>query len=252
MPNHMSDLGFIMETDAEIQALAFRALQEGETVEAVKGSYIKWAPGEGIELWLQLDSHSDVVGFNPHFSGSSVMKVCLTERRVRSEEGSLDGGFRAWANLENETEETGACPFMFDVPDYQLIEISDLPAFATIQVAAFAHELESFENDEAYEESQTGEFKMASESFIPAGLFSSGGGAEEPPFAEAVFSGHILETSLITNPVTGVEFCWVRTSTPIGEVDVVAAPALLNGPLIQRGVLSGSFWLSARLVPKSS
>jgi len=243
----MSDIGFNVETEQDFQQLADQAYDLGEAFQTVDGTYIKWAPGKGIELWLQLAGDDDAVGFNPHFSGTSLTRVCLNKRIVRSEGHSLDGGFHAWANAEGETPETGDCPFVFDVPNYQL-NTAELPAFVTIQLAAFAHELQSFDNDEAYDQSQPHEIKFASESFIPSGLFFPGGETIEPPLAEAVFSGHVLETSLVTNPVTGVEFCWAKTRTVVGEIDVVADPALLNGILIKGGVLTGSFWLSGKLV----
>ena len=240
----MSDIGFNVETEEEFQELASRAYEEGKAFEMIDGAYIKWAPGEGIEVWLQVDVNGDIVGINPHFSGSSSMRVCLDER-IRGLEGSLDGAFHAWANPENETPDTGDFPFVFDVPDFHLTEATKLPAFVTIQLAAFAHELRSFDSDEDYEKSQTHEIKFASESFIPAGTFVPEG---QPPLAEAVFTGHVLETSLITNPVTGREFCSAKTRTLGGEIDVVADPALLNGLLIEGGVLTGSFWLSGRLL----
>lgn len=243
----MSDIGFKVETEAEFQELAGQAYDLGEAFETIAGTYIKWAPGEGIELWLQVAGDSDAVGFNPHFSGSSLTRVCLNKRIVRSEGNSLDGGFHAWANPEGEIPGSGDCPLVFDVPDFQLTA-AELPAFVTIQLAAFAHELQSYDNDEAYYQSQSYEIKFASESFIPSGLFFPGGNAIEPPLAKAIFTGHVLETSLVTNPVTGVEFCWAKTKTVVGEIDVVADPALLNGILIKGGVLTGSFWLSGKLV----
>lgn len=247
MPSHLSDIGFQVETEKELQQLAGRAYEEGEVFETGTASYIKWAPGEGVELWLQLDRENEVVGINPHFTGSSVMRVGLTQRLVRSEARALDGAFHAWANPEGEDPETGEYPFVFDVPDYYLNDVGELPAIAKIQLAAFAHELQSYDNDEAYAESQSDEIKFAPESFIPAGLFSPGGEETEPPEAHAIFTGHVLEASIITNPVTDVEFCWAKTKTVGGEIDVVADPALLNGLLIKGGVLSGYFWLSGRL-----
>lgn len=242
----MSDIGFNIETDEQFQELAERAYDEGEVFETPDGTYIKWAPGDGVELWLQVD-HEGAVAVNPHFSGTGLARVALNKKILRTEGNLLDCAFHAWANPHGAASESGDCPFVFDVPDYQLNAI-ELPAFVTIQLAAFAHELESFDNDEAYYQSQPSEFQFASESFIPSGLFLPGGEKIEPPLAEAVFTGHILETSLVTNVVTGAEFCWARTRTIVGEIDVVADPVLLNGPMIEGGVLTGSFWLSGRLV----
>lgn len=70
----------------------------------------------------------------------------------------------------------------------------------------------------------------------------------DPPLAYAIFTGHVLETSIITNPVTDHEFIWAKVRTLGGEVDMVSDPVLLNGPVVKGGVVSGSFWLSGRIV----
>lgn len=247
MPTHMSDIGFQLDSDDDFYQLASRARDEGEALEADNGTYVRWAPGEGIELWAQLDQDDDVIGLNPHFRGKSLMRVGLVQEVSRPEGTPLDGAFYAWANPSEDDPETGEFPFVFDVPDYQLRRVQ-LPSILQVQLAAFAHELQSYESDEAYEQSQPEKIKFASESFIPSGLFSPEGGATEPPLAHAVFTGHVRETSIITNPVTGNDFCWAKVRTLGGDVDVVADPVLLNGLLVKGGVVSGSFWLSGFLI----
>ncbi|HYE14613.1 MAG TPA: hypothetical protein VD968_09255 [Pyrinomonadaceae bacterium] len=243
----MSDIGFLIETEEEYQQLALRAYEEGLRIEVAGGAYVRWSPGGGVELWLQLDGEESVTGLSPHFSGSALMRVGLTRRVVRSEEQPLDGGFYAWADPQGEDPEAGEYPFVFDAPDYKLHDDLNLPAISRARLAAFAHELQSFESDESYERSQPGEVKFAPESFIPSGLFTPGGESPEPPQAYAIFTGHVLETAILANPVTGSEFCWAKVSTLGGEIDVVADPVLLNGPIVRGGVVSGSFWLSGRL-----
>ena len=247
MPTHMSDIGFQMDSEEDFHQLASRAREEGEAFEADNGTYIRWSPGEGIELWVQLDREGDVIGFNPHFRGRGLMRVGLVQAVSRPDGTPLDGAFRAWANPTEGEPENGDFPFIFDVPDYQLRKVQ-LPSILPVQLAAFAHELQSYESDEAYDQSQPGEIKFASESFIPSGLFSSAGDATEPPLADAFFTGHVLETSIVTNPVTENSFCWAKVRTLGGDVDVVADPVLLNGLLVEGGVVSGSFWLSGLLM----
>lgn len=242
MPSHLSDIGFHVESDQDFEELALQACREGQTFPNSTGTYVRWAPGAGVELWAQLDQDDEVIGLNPHFQGESSMKVGLTERVSRPNDSPLDGAFYAWANPQTDDPQSGEYPFVFDVPNYQLCN-PRLPTIVQVQLAAFAHSLETFESEAAYEQSQS-EVKFASQSFIPAGLFTPDGEMTEPPQAHAIFTGHVLETSLITNPVTDAIFCWARVQTLGGEVDVVADPETLEGTIVKGGVLSGSFWLS--------
>lgn len=251
MPSHLSDIGFQVETEEAFQTLASRAYDEGEFLETEGGTYVRWAPGEGVELWLQLDPEREIICINPHFTGSSSMRVSLVQRIIRSEESPLDGAFYAWANPLDEEPESGEYPLVFDAPDYHLHHAVILPALVDVQLSAFAHELRSYENDEAYDESQPEKIKFAPESFIPSGMFAPEGSSIDPPLAQAIFSGHVLETSIITNRATDNEFIWAKVRTLGGEVDVVADPVLLNGPVLNRGVVSGSFWLSGQIVRRT-
>src|SRR5262245_33655025 len=119
-----------------------------------------------------------------------------------------------------------------------------LGSVVVVQLAAFAHELESYSSVEEFDRSQRSGLAYASKSFIPSGLFTPEGGETVPPEAYAIFAGHVLETSLIRNPVTATDFCSCHVSTLGGEVDVVADPVLLNEGLVKGGVVKGSFWLS--------
>ena len=247
MPSHMSDIGFQLDSDEDYYQLALQTYEEGEAWNSEGGTYIRWGPGEGIELWAQLDQNNDLIGLNPHFRGKGSMRVGLTREVLRPEGTSLDGAFYAWANPAGSDPESGEFPLVFDVPDYRLRKLR-LPSILDVQLAAFAHQLQSYESDESYEHSQPDKVKFAAESFIPSGLFEPEGHSMVPPLAEALFAGHVRETSIITNPVTGNRFCWAKVRTLGGDVDVVADPALLNGLLVEGGVLSGSFWLSGFLI----
>jgi hypothetical protein len=47
-----------------------------------------------------------------------------------------------------------------------------------------------------------------------SGMFTPDGESTEPPEAYAIFSGHVLETSVIRIPITQVDFWW----TPVRRV----------------------------------
>jgi hypothetical protein len=89
---------------------------------------------------------------------------------------------------------------------------------------------------------------MAAESLIPSGLFHAEGGAKEPLQAEAIFNGHILAAERRTNPDTSQDFYWCLVQTYGATIDVVADPVLIDEEPRVGGILSGSFWLSGRIV----
>lgn len=139
-----------------------------------------------------------------------------------------------------------------DSPDFYLTPLHP-PEIVEVQLAAFAHELKLFETEAAYQsDGEKDQPRMAEESFIPAGLFKPGGSNIEPPEAYAVFTGRILETERRQNPVSGEPFYWAMVKTLGGRIDVVASPELVTTPIVKGGILSGSFWLSGRIVSREN
>jgi hypothetical protein len=249
MPSHLTALGFPVTTEKDFRHYVFEASEFGQKLESPNGSYTMWALGNGIELWVQANLHKRILGMRPHFSGYSRMKVGLSRRIVRSDQSILDGTLYAWADPQDgEDAESGSYPFVFDLPDYDLHNDIRIPGPATIQLAAFAHELQGFVNEDAYYAAQGNDRKFAAESFIPSGLFAPGGRGREQPEALAIFSGHVLVTQILTNPVTSQRFYWARTRTLGGEVDVVADPQVVRGKVVKGGIIKGTFWLSGRLM----
>lgn len=248
MASHFSSIGFPVKTEAEFQRYARQALAEGEAIAAPAGRYVRWAVAPGVQLWLQIDREDVVIGLNPHFSGQALMRIGLTRRIAREGDSMLDGAFHGWADPKSDDPESGAYPMVFDAPDYDLHRALDLPAVRDVQLAAFAHQINAFASEEEYHAGQEQGLQFASKSFIPSGLFGADERSTDPPTATAIFTGHVLNTELLTNAVTGAAFHWAWVSTLGGEVDVVADPEVVNGRLVPGGVLSGSFWLSGQVL----
>jgi len=249
MPSHFSTIGFLVPSEEESLALANRAAPLAQAVAAEAGEYLRWTGDAGEQLWLQVGNDGNLVGMNPHFSGKSRVRVKLEARIDRDEHSPLDGAFRAWASPPEEAPDEGMYPFVFDVPDALAYPGLSLPCVARAQIAAFAHEIRCYESPEAYDalpEDQAP--KLASQAFIPSGLFSPDGDDPVPPEARAVIAGHVIEASVCTNGLSGVAYYWALVETYGGIYDVVIDPALLERPPCAGNVLSGQFWLSGRLV----
>jgi hypothetical protein len=84
--------------------------------------------------------------------------------------------------------------------------------------------------------------RFATQSLAPAGLFS------DELEAMAVFTGHVVESALRTNSLTGREYAWAAVESLGGAYDVVAARELLSAAPPAGAVVMGSFWLSGRLL----
>lgn len=248
MPSHLSSIGIGVKTEDEFNEFVFQAADTGTKIETNNGSYIRWSSGAGSEAWIQVSQENELIGMNPHFSGNAVMQVGIIKRIEDEAYSPMDGAFYGWAGSSDDNPEDGYYPFVFDVPDYLLYSNLSLPIVVNVQLAGFAHELQAFESEEHYKASQTEEPKFASESFIPAGLFTPDGESTQPPQAYAIFSGYVLQTARLTNPATGGTFYWAHVRTLGGEVDVVADPEVISGELTKDGIIQGTFWLSGRII----
>lgn len=248
MPSHLSTIGFPIETGEDFVQLAERVSSAAEEISTKSGTYLRWKGSAGEELWLQLDSRRELIGMNPHFTGASRNRIGIVARVGRPDDTKLDGALHAWASPPGASPEEGDYPFVFDVPDAALYSDLGVPGVAEAQIAAFAHEVAFFPSEQAYDASQSDDgVRFAAKSFIPSGLFSADG-SKTAPTSQAILTGEVLRAEVLTNPVSEVQFWWALVETLGGQYDVVIDPALLERQPTVGGILSGSFWLSGRLL----
>lgn len=252
MPNHFTTLGFEVVTQEDLKALAQQAASHARAVHMKAHHYLRWVGSAGEELWLQIDETGDLIGMNPHFSGGSSVRVRLQSRVGRDNDTALDGAFIGWADPREDMPESGMYPIVFDAPDAATYSDLKLPAIVEVQIAAFAHEISSYNMPESYIASQQRQrVKFASQSFIPSGLFGPDGSSTEPPESMAIFTGHIIDAEVRANSLTGRPFFWALVNTLGGTYDVIIDRNLLTQTPSAGGVLSGSFWLSGRIIPQA-
>ena len=248
MPSHFSTIGFDIRTEEDLVALANELAGNTNPVKARNGKYLRWRGTGGEELWLQVDRAGELIGMHPHFDGPSLLRIGLASRVRRSDQTALDGAFHCWADPENEAPDSGAYPFVFDVPDSATYKDLEVPGLAVAQVAAFAHEVSCFDSEEEFNASQSSrELKFAPMSFIPSGMFGSELGPDGNPEAMAIFTGSVAQARTLTNQLTAAKYYWAQVDTLGGKFDVVVDPTLLASEPRTGNVLSGSFWLSGRL-----
>lgn len=248
MPSHFSTIGIPITHDEEFWEIAQNVASQSEKREVKQGAYYYWHDASGAELWLQVNHENELIGMNPHFGGQSQVRVGLTHRVNRPNESGLDGALHGWADPEPDDPEGGLYPFVFDLPNLAEHGRLNYPSLALVQIAAFTHELRLYDSVSAYDEEVTEGAKFASQSFIPAGLFSPEAERMEPPQSYAILTGHILKFDELENGLSRMKYLWCLVETLGGTFDVVIDPQLISERPQVGGVLSGTFWLSGTLL----
>lgn len=249
--SNLSDIGFPVRGEQDVNVLITETIKYVESIRCPRGFYLRFSDASGAEIYLQGNIEQELIGFNPHFDGKSRRKVGLT-KAIERDSSELDGGFQAWANPSDENVEiSGSYPFVFDVPDFRMIENMNFPQVCEIQLTAFAsNDFKIYESERNYYDAQDSDAKFASKSFIRNGLFLPDDESTliEPPQPIGIFAGEIKEFELKTNELSNENFYWFLVETLGGEVDVVADIKLVpNEPNIG-GIVSGQFWLSGKLI----
>ncbi len=243
MASHFSDIGFAVHDQEDYQQLLDTALRSGIPTEAAEGYYILFNDAFGIQLYIQADRERNIVGVNPHFKGKSSFKVGIL-RLIDEPEYPLDGRIKGWANPPEDDCEAGDFPFIFDTPNYRIVKDKlEEGMIRSFQITAFAHDIVLFADEDAYDRAQDSEPHMAAESFIPGEIFD-----DEARLSEAFFTGRILMSQIITNPLSGKDFAFMEVKTLGGILDVVADAELLEEEAAAGGIIQGTFWLSGVLI----
>lgn len=250
MASHFSSIGMQVDSAEDMHALLEKAVEDVEKIPCSGGAYLRWSTWEGAELWLQADKAGAIVGVTPYFSGKAEFRVGVTAAVERPDDTTMEGAVHGWADPPGDDPESGEYPLVFDLVDKALYGNLDYPFVTRVRLSAFAHELSIYESEKSFAEAQEGEIGFASESFIPSGLFSSEPDAGEtaPPASLAIFTGHVLATQELTNPLTNGRYIWMRVRTLGGEIDVVSDPELIETTPVRGAIASGSFWLCGRIL----
>jgi hypothetical protein len=254
MASHYSSLGMSIESEAELIAFAEAVGPLAEGVVCNEGTYFHWHDASGAELWLQVNRDNEFLGMLPHFAGESRLIVRLVSRIHTSDRSPMDGSFYGWIDsvgaIEDTepAEESGLYPFVFDSPEFARLAPLELPITLPMQIAAIAHEIEIHADEAAFAASQTGEVKLEPRSFIPSGLYHPDGTEATLPEARAIITGRVLKGERRLNTYTNQAFYTALLETYGGEYDVAIDTSLLSSVPQPGNILSGSFWLTGRVI----
>ncbi len=248
--SNLSDIGFPVQSEQDVNVLITETIKYVESVKCAEGFYLRFADSSGAEIYLQGNNEQELVGFNPHFAGTSRQTVGII-KTIERDSSLLDGGFHVWANPRDGQADSGEHQFVFDAPDFRLNEITEFPRICEIQLTAFAsNDFKIYADETDYQNAAKGETKSASKSFVPSGMFTPDENAEpiDPPRPIGILTGEIKEYELKTNELSNEQFYWFLVEIPGGKVDVVADAKLVpNEPQIG-GIINGQFWLSGKII----
>jgi hypothetical protein len=138
----------------------------------------------------------------------------------------------------------GAFQLVVDVPDFRRLDGLALPLELDMSIGAVAERLEHYASEADLRASGSG---AALETLVPSGLVTPGGKARDPRRAEATLCGTVLASGMRTNAVGVAPFTWARVRTSGVELEIVADPVLLPRPPVAGSILTGTFWITARV-----
>lgn len=251
--SNLSDIGFPVQSEQDVNVLITETIKFIESIKCPQGFYLRFADASGAEIYLQGSNEQELIGFNPHFAGSSRRTVGLTQA-IERDSSPLDGGFHAWANPHGEAAEiSGEYPFVFDVPNFRLNEIASFPHVCQIQLTAFAsNDFEIFADEKSFFDARKEDFESSSQSFAATSLLAFAEAEGEIDLSVvrpiAKFSGAIKTFELKTNELSGERFYWFLVETAGGEIDVAADVKLIADEPKIGGIVSGQFWLSGEIL----
>ncbi len=251
MATFFSDIGFPVSSQREMVQLALQAAERGEHLISPNGEYIVWSPGQGAELWVQVMGGHTIVDITPHFTGTSRTTLGVTAW-LPEEHNPLQGALAGWAGARVDGATGAAYAITAQVPDFDRhVHLFTVPSVVTVQIAAFAQQIASYSNDEAYFAMQGRRIKMTTEVCLPLNgpLSALGDQAHvSAPTGSVLLSGHVRQVRPLVNPITQLPFYAMDVHVQEGQFDVVADAALFPAPPLPGSVIQGAFWLSARLV----
>lgn len=270
---HIENIGFPVPDAQSYMNLGLRVAEEGETILTPVGTYLFWSPSKGIEVWVKVAAEGEKTFIHGHFKGKARMDVAIVDKKEYESNALAEGFFVAYPEPvkgQGFLDKNVKCqygdgtyssyvPFLFDAPDYDKYAEIPLPFLAEIQLTAFPFSMKSFETEDDWidwqlekefftpDENGNGRY-IGAEAFAPDAFTYQRKDKDDYPKPTAFMAGRILETAILNNGETGEDFCWAKVLTAVGELDVVAAPDILDGPIVRFGILTCHAHLSGRIL----
>ncbi len=225
------------------------------------GDYAVWRSRSGAEVWLHIgpaDSDGDnatreIQGLTPFFDGTSEVTLNVTARVNRPDDNAFEGAYHAWLCGPDTPagEEEGSYPIVFDAVDYAAFSTQNLPAQCRARICGFCRELSAYPDEAAFSAAQTDGPGFAAQSFFPVGLFADAaetGGATATPSSNALINGIVKSHRELVNEFTNQPFHWLEVESLEAKYDILAAPGVVKGEIVEGGIVQAACWLFGRIL----
>ena len=274
MASNLSTIGFVFANNDGFSSKMIELAGSLETViQCDAGQYAVWSEPSGAQLWFHISQDSNdkddertIHGLTPFFEGKSRVDVKITKAIHRSDDNDFEGGFYAWIAPDDTGE--GAYPMVFDAVDFALHNNRKMPFNAQIRLSAFARELTAYGSKDDYETSESDQPKLASQAFIPMGIFASSSVAngadndnanpadaadieDDNPSSTALLTGIVTTHHILKNQETGRDFHWLVVDSLYASFDVIADPDVIKGVIAVGGVVEVACWCFGRILDKA-
>lgn len=268
MASNLETIGLGVGSEKEFEELVHRLAREaGEGLSISAGDYAVWRSRSGAEVWLHIarpdhGGNSDpggpvreIRGLTPFFNGDSAVDVNVTARVKRPNDNDFEGAFQAWVapgdDPEGDGDGDGDYPLVFDAVDFAAFGDQSLPARGNVRIAGFCRELKAYPNEAAFTAANRGGPAFAPQSFFPVGLLAeaeANEGAVKAPSSNALINGIVRGHMERTNELTGQNFHWMKVESLSATYDIVAAPGVVSGEIVEGGVVQAACWLFGRML----
>ena len=233
--SHLESIGFKIENQEAFEGLMTQVFEDGKEIKVDEGTYVVYQDESGAMLYAQVDANGNFVGFMPFYDATVQKNIHVKESIINEELTLLDK--RYFAKSQEETY-----PFVFDVVNAKekVIEGSN----QTLTFVAFPTEIEYFVTAEAFMEEMP---DLSTTYFIPVGLMTPEGEANEHPEPYAMFIAQINSVELKKNAYSGGEFYMMEVSALEGDLTIVTSKESLKTQPQVGGFVNGVYWMGARV-----
>jgi hypothetical protein len=243
-----NEAAFVQVAQRQLATCALTTLTPTESICVTKDP----SGGEiALALRRRPTGEADLVTMNPAFAGQGRARVQITG----------DASDPAWKPFEVTLSARFAgaqTPLVFDLADPSQAQALQPGATVTVDIAAFSFQPKVYPDAAAFLAAQDkpgARVRFAADYFVPSGMFLESAGGAKPAAATAAvgyadFAGKVLKAELRTNQAGAGRFWWALVQTYAGAtVDVVMDPATIAQEPRAGAIVTGRFWLSARLAP---
>lgn len=244
MSSHFTAIGFPVREMREYWALAQRAAEAGERLPLPgERTLIRWAPGGGPEIWVQVDASGAALMATPFFATDDTYRIAITGAGPSDDEG-YEGWVDGWLNpTEDDEPYSGVFPLRVDLVNYARVRPHLRPeGVIAVRLVVIMHDVTLYPDAQAYEAVKEITYRPPMQSFTS----SIHHALEEPAGdgdATALVTGYVSEARAMTNTATGEPFWWLRIATTGVTMSLVADREALPADPRAGMVLAGSGWV---------